>query len=250
LLAHGGRVEKFDTGGIPGAGQDAGTVSNNVGLEQGRAITGNPDAEGIPQEGLLRYTQGEEALAVPPSGVGRPGNTQDLVRNLGMSVPAIALKVGTLGMLAHGGPVDGMSEFARALARRHGQMPALLDGGNVPGRAQVRGDSPRNDTVPTMLSPGEIVIPRSITQGPDAPNRAADFVRALQVKQEQKLRTARTVTPVAAPPVRPRPSSKAPRSRKASGIDLQTELARQLAARRRPGGQLGAALALRFLGGR
>lgn len=57
---------------------------------------------------------------------------------------------------------------------------AFSDGGPVPGRAPVFGDDEQNDTVPAKLSPGEIVIPRSITQGTDAPARAAAFVRAIQ----------------------------------------------------------------------
>lgn len=39
-------------------------------------------------------------------------------------------------------------------------------GGMVPGKAPVKGDSPSNDTVHAKLSPGEIVIPRSLTQNP------------------------------------------------------------------------------------
>jgi len=35
-------------------------------------------------------------------------------------------------------------------------------GAIIPGRAKVDGDSPENDTVPAMLSPGELVIPRSV----------------------------------------------------------------------------------------
>lgn len=37
----------------------------------------------------------------------------------------------------------------------------MRNGGNVPGTAKVPGDSPLNDTVPAMLSPGEYVVPRS-----------------------------------------------------------------------------------------
>jgi len=56
----------------------------------------------------------------------------------------------------------------------------------VPGKAKVKGDSLKNDNVPAMLSPGEIVIPRRITQGPDAANQAARFVAAIQAKQGLK----------------------------------------------------------------
>lgn len=40
-------------------------------------------------------------------------------------------------------------------------------------------DSPKNDVVPAMLSPGEVVLPVSVAQAEDAPERAAAFVRAL-----------------------------------------------------------------------
>lgn len=59
-------------------------------------------------------------------------------------------------------------------------MAGMSEGGKVPGRAQVFGNDERNDTQPAMLSPGEIVIPRDIAVGPDAPERAAAFVRAVQ----------------------------------------------------------------------
>lgn len=37
-------------------------------------------------------------------------------------------------------------------------------GGKVEGKAEVMGDSPRNDKVPAMLSPGEIVVPRTVAK--------------------------------------------------------------------------------------
>jgi hypothetical protein len=52
----------------------------------------------------------------------------------------------------------------------------------VPGQAQVAGDSLKNDTVPAMLSPKEIVIPRSIALAPDAPEQAKKFVAAILAK--------------------------------------------------------------------
>ena len=42
-----------------------------------------------------------------------------------------------------------------------GAVHDMRDGGQVPGQAKVPGDSPQNDTVPAMLSPGEYVVPRS-----------------------------------------------------------------------------------------
>lgn len=43
------------------------------------------------------------------------------------------------------------------------------EGGVIPGKAKVKGDSEKNDTVPALLSPGEIVIPRTVVEkGQDA----------------------------------------------------------------------------------
>jgi len=55
----------------------------------------------------------------------------------------------------------------------------MSHGGPVPGYAHG-GDSYRNDTVPAMLSPGEIVLPRSVTQDEDAPELAKEFVEAIK----------------------------------------------------------------------
>lgn len=52
-------------------------------------------------------------------------------------------------------------------------------GGHVPGQAEVRGDSPKNDIVPAMLSPGEIVIPRSILEHEHAGEMAKSFVEGI-----------------------------------------------------------------------
>lgn len=79
------------------------------------------------------------------------------------------------GMIGYavGGPV---SNVGRA-------MMNMQSGGNVPGQAQVAGDSQRNDTVPAMLSPGEVVIPRSVMQGKNPAQDAAKFVQAILAKK-------------------------------------------------------------------
>lgn len=59
-------------------------------------------------------------------------------------------------------------------------------GGPVPGQARVAGDDERNDTVDAKLSPGEIVIPRTVAQAPDAPAEAAEFVAALKGRKRKQ----------------------------------------------------------------
>ncbi len=52
-------------------------------------------------------------------------------------------------------------------------------GGPVPGEAVVPGDSPANDTQLAKLSPGEIVLPRSVTQPAPDPNKVMEFLKSL-----------------------------------------------------------------------
>lgn len=61
-----------------------------------------------------------------------------------------------------------------------GKPPGKAHGGQIAGKAQVSGDSPKNDTVPTMLSPGEIVIPRSAASDPE---KAKEFVEQIMKKK-------------------------------------------------------------------
>jgi hypothetical protein len=44
------------------------------------------------------------------------------------------------------------------------QHKEYYEGGQVPGQAKVPGDHPANDTVPAMLSPGEVVVPRTVAE--------------------------------------------------------------------------------------
>lgn len=50
----------------------------------------------------------------------------------------------------------------------------------VPGKAKFKGDTRSNDTVPALLSPGEIVLPRTVAQAEDAPEKAKKFVDAIK----------------------------------------------------------------------
>lgn len=54
------------------------------------------------------------------------------------------------------------------------------EGGKVPGKAVMGGDDPVNDTQPAMLSPGEIVVPRSVVGG--SPEEIARFVAAVKAQ--------------------------------------------------------------------
>lgn len=61
-----------------------------------------------------------------------------------------------------------------------------LSGEKIHGKAKVKGDSLKNDTVSKTLDAGGIVLPRSVTQSKNAPQKAHDFVAALLAKQGRK----------------------------------------------------------------
>lgn len=90
-------------------------------------------------------------------------------QNAGLNLGAQQINAGITSQNAQNnqGMLGGLIGGAGAV----GAAAAMSGGGSV--------DSPRHDTVPAMLSPGEVVLPVSVAQADDAPDRAAAFVRAL-----------------------------------------------------------------------
>lgn len=102
-------------------------------------------------------------------------------------------------MAAHGGKVtDMMDDYSleaqpapsakpeeakdgtdiSALISKLGPMllMAASEGGRVPGKAKVPGDSYANDTVPVLVSPGEVIVPRTAAEDP---KKLQEFVDSL-----------------------------------------------------------------------
>lgn len=76
------------------------------------------------------------------------------------------------GLIGAGSSLLGTGVQAAAMKNAFpGQQDTMIgaasEGGTVPGKAPVSGDSPKNDRVPTMLSAGEVVVPRSIAPHPE-----------------------------------------------------------------------------------
>lgn len=98
---------------------------------------------------------------------------------------------GVIG-LAQGGMVPGSGTGPRSMAGRH--LVGYASGGAIQGEsyanqmmpvhgvAAVPGDSKKNDTVPAKLSPGEVIIPRSVMQSADPAGNAAKFIAAVMAK--------------------------------------------------------------------
>jgi hypothetical protein len=67
----------------------------------------------------------------------------------------------------------------------------MSTGGHVPGKPVMGGDHPANDTVPAMLSPGEIVIPRTKAQNPEL---AKEFIDHVMKNKGGKVESNKEVT--------------------------------------------------------
>lgn len=163
LLNKGGVVKKMAEGG---------PVNDNIGI----ANYSSPTA--IDPVPFHPYPSGGQGLMSGMSGLG-----SGLGGLLGGGAAA-----GGGGALMAGGAGDAIAEVAPlALAANKGaRIPfsrALLQGGNVPGKASVQGNSKENDTVPTLLSPGEIVLPRSVTEAPDMESKVMEFLKHLKKKK-------------------------------------------------------------------
>jgi len=84
------------------------------------------------------------------------------------------------------GPQSSLGMYlAGAYAAGGNVGSALKSGGHVPGTPKVGGavNSYSNDTVDAKLSPGEIVLPRSVTMSKDPVGAAAKFVQATLAKK-------------------------------------------------------------------
>lgn len=119
--------------------------------------------------------------------VGQLGNLQqaqnalNLQQSLGTQGLNLQAQQGNQGAAQQGiqTGLGALSGLGQALFNQGGEVQDFTDGGNVPGQAEVAGDHPDNDTVHAMLSPGEVVVPRSLVgQAGMDPKKVSDFVAA------------------------------------------------------------------------
>lgn len=100
-------------------------------------------------------------------------------------------------MLAHGGYVKGGGSSGVVMGDRVcsgcGKMNSDCEcwkkamGGLILGKGMGgTTDSLKSDTVPIMASPGEIVLPRSVAQHEDAPEKAKLFVEAIRAQRMKR----------------------------------------------------------------
>lgn len=168
--AHGGMIENYAGGGF--------VNSSGPQSSAGQYLSGG--------FGALGAMGGSPALATWASGMGsKPGGGGGMPMSQGDMMAGGPMDAG--GGAAGAGGIEGLTESAGPLLLMANQGGAVnfQPGGYVPGKATVNGDSPQNDTVPAVVSPGEVVLPRSVVNSKDPQKEAAKFLGAVLAKRKK-----------------------------------------------------------------
>lgn len=211
LLNKGGMVPHFADGGqmpttpisinMPPSG--APSLSQGLGTSAGLAFLRGA-GKGLADDSQL--SKGTSSLVSGIAGKLKGAFAGSPMTDAGLGTEAPALGSTTFGNAAAQAPNLGLSGVSSApMDNGPGLGLAYSRGGSVnkpittqklakgkmvvPGKAPVKGDSPVNDTVNAKLSPGEIVIPRSIVDGDNAPMEAAKFVAAILTHNRHGIRS-------------------------------------------------------------
>lgn len=169
--AHGGMIQNFDQGGVA---QSAFSGPQSMFAQ---ALQSQPDSinASAPMPSMAQTNSGiqQGAQAIGKSLFSRDPNS--------MASQNAALQGQANSVL---GSSPQMINDPTLNASRGGDVgDRLKGGGHVPGEASIKGDSLKNDTVKAMLSPGEVVIPRSVMNSKDPIRGAAEFVRDVMSKK-------------------------------------------------------------------
>ena len=171
--------------------------------QQGQQITqlGNMTNASLGNQGQLLGGYGQyNSTMAGQQGSANAANAQTGMANAQMqgSIVGGALQgLGSLGAKAVGAYDGGLATIAGIYHPGGPQKMAcggmakgqsMKSGGTVPGKPKVGGavDTPKNDTVPAKLSPGEIVIPRSIVEGKNPGENARKFVEKILADKGKK----------------------------------------------------------------
>lgn len=159
-------------------GQLGGIAGQQVAQQQGGINAYNAAAQGQQQNVLGALGQQNNAN-VQNTGNFNQAQNQAYQSDLNLAGGII----GGLGSAIIGAAHGGQIPATPAAAPEMSHVMTFLMGGKVPGQASVPGDSEKNDTVPAMLSPGEVVLPRSVIQSKNPSQAAAKFVAAVLSKK-------------------------------------------------------------------
>lgn len=174
------------------AGQAAGMINNQMGVTNAL----NQSAQGL-QSNFLGGINAQNSASVANTGNINNANANIAGAGMGSQGDLVGGVLNAMGSAAgqkkaEGGEITNYngprSSFGKSLiGMANGGLAE--SGGHVQAqkpsqKAEVAGDSYSNDKIPTILSEGEVVIPRSVMQSPDPVKAAADFVANVMSKKK------------------------------------------------------------------
>ncbi len=185
VAQQGNALNAFQTGAQNLFGTQSQNIANwnNTQTTAATGASANSAAYGIQQlkgdqamaGGLLNGAGGALGLLSQPNKTLRPGSSIGNSMQSGFDNMQTAFNGGEIHAYAQGGPVSAFGQYCN-----------MKSGGPVQGHAQVAGNSAKNDTVPAMLSPGEVVIDRETLASNDKAGKAARFLQAYLAKKNRK----------------------------------------------------------------
>lgn len=168
------------------AGQQIGQTNTNVGAQQSEQqnLLNSIAQQNNSNVGMQSNVNSANASLASSA----MGNTGKLIGGGLSALGPAAAAAAEGGIITKGGVSGPRSQYGKMLACGGNVGSSLKDGGHVPGKPAVGGakNSYKNDTVKALLSPGEIVLPRSVTQSNDPMGAAAKFVQAVMAKRGNK----------------------------------------------------------------
>lgn len=172
-IAQGGQTPEFASMGLnPGEVGDSHGPKSNVGKMLSGMGRSQGNSTGPNQDGLYEGTKDFTSGLIKAFGGGSHSTSENTA-----ALTAAANQPMKTNQADGDMPVGGVM-----MAAYGGKAPKNMKGGGpVPGKAKFKGDTLKNDTVPAMLSPGEMVVPRTIAQSGD-PDKAKAFIAALMAK--------------------------------------------------------------------
>jgi hypothetical protein len=183
VLAHGGMVDKYANGGtVSGPQSNFGKYLTaqssqsgpfNMGQTQGAQSLQSGASSLLGALGKKQSNPMTGAQNITPSGYTGSDNSMNMNQAAGGGkVPAMV------------SPGEKFLKPTEAHMVAGGKVNPSQVGEEIPGKAKVKGDSYKNDTVKKDLEPGGVVIPRSIMQSKNPEKGAADFVRDVLAKKK------------------------------------------------------------------
>lgn len=161
-----------------------GGIANTGAKLLGMADGGTPDNSNSMFPGLgkgsnfgFNFVNGKKPASSPMAGATDIAPTGFAGADMGAAATPAILAA------AKGGGVDDLP-FIPHDYRRGGEVKAK----NPAQKAVVPGNSYKNDKIPALMSEGEVVLPREVTQSPNAPQNAARFMSEVMAGKHRKKR--------------------------------------------------------------